>query len=375
MNNFNPLILYMLAFVGCTLVALPVSAQVFPGDANNNGEVDNVDLLYIGYAYGEFGPARLDVGVEFASQTILLPWQQNFPLGPNFAYADTDGDGLVDLNDLLTVFINYGETTGTVIPIEYPLGTLGFDPMLDLHQDDIPDQLIPGSVVQIPIVLGSEELPIENINGIAFSIRYNQEIVQSISLELNAPWLSPDVDGALFHFQNFPVIEEGVLDVAMTRFGQQPVSGYGEIGKLSIVIEDDLLDLLPDQNDSLEVVVEIEEIFMLNQDFETVPVVPSDVTLMLYHPNAITATKEPAILNMVSVSPNPSNGLLQICAPVEIKAIRVMDMLGQEQFFENGNGRRKIKINTNELPIGMSLVQIQTDAGLAVRKIFITSSH
>lgn len=372
MKYFKRMVNQLLLLITCCFWAFPLVSQVFPGDASNNGEVDNVDLLYIGYAYGEVGPARLEVGVEFAEQAIILPWDQNFPIGLNYAYADTDGNGLIDIVDLLTVFINYGETTGIVTPVEYPVGTLGVDPVLDLHSDAIPNQLVPGNTVQIPITLGSEEAPVENINGIAFSIHYNQEIVSFISLELNAPWMSPVDAGALFHFQNFPIVEDGVLDVAMTRFGQEPISGYGEIGVLTIVIEDDLLDLLPDQNDSLEVVVEIDEIFMLNGNFETVPVVADSVTMMLYHPNAITRTKEPAILNTLVVAPNPASGTLYIDAPITINGISVLNMLGEELLFMDGLNDRKVSLETSQLPTGMAFVQVYTNTGMAVRKILVT---
>lgn len=371
MNNIKLLIKCFLVLLSCCFWGLSLKAQVFPGDANNNGEVDNVDLLYIGYAFGQFGPARLDIGVEFAEQAILVPWQQEFPDGLNYAYADTDGDGLVDLNDLLTVFINYGETTGIITPIEFPVGITGVDPSLDLQQDAIPNQLAPGSEVTIPLTLGTEENPVEDINGIAFSIRFNQEIVDYISLELNAPWFSPDAAGNVFHFQNFPVTENGVLDVAMTRFGQQPISGYGEIGTLSIVIEDDLLDLLPGQEDSLEAVVEVEEIFMLNSNFETVPVAADHVTLMLYHPHAITGVKEPEILNGVTVFPNPASHLLQVESPVDINAVRVLDLLGHELWYRELKGNVKVQINSTDLQPGSCLLEVYTDKGVAVRKVIV----
>ncbi|MFM9949281.1 MAG: hypothetical protein ACKV1O_15180, partial [Saprospiraceae bacterium] len=93
MNKLN-IILITLALLACAQLA---GAQTLhPGDADDNGEVNQYDLLYIGYAYGTVGPMRLEDDTEFSPQAIPLLWTQTFPNGLNYAYADANGNGVVD---------------------------------------------------------------------------------------------------------------------------------------------------------------------------------------------------------------------------------------------------------------------------------------
>ena len=111
------------------LWANALAAQIYPGDANRSGRVDQQDMLYIGYAYGSFGPARVIAGTEFASMPIALDWAESFPDGTGYAYADANGDGLVSITDMLTVVSNYGlEHSPPVEPV-YPVAFPGIDPL------------------------------------------------------------------------------------------------------------------------------------------------------------------------------------------------------------------------------------------------------
>jgi len=91
-----------------------MQGQVFPGDADRNGQVNHEDILYIGYAYGTVGPARVEPGIETMEAPLALQWAEAFPNGENFAFADANGDGTVGINDMLAVFTNYGFTNKPV---------------------------------------------------------------------------------------------------------------------------------------------------------------------------------------------------------------------------------------------------------------------
>ena len=86
----------------------PETVVVWPGDTNNDGVVDALDVLAIGSYFGLTGPARETQGTAWAPVTSLL-WE---PV--QATYADTDGSGLVNQTDLLAVGLNFGETHGDV---------------------------------------------------------------------------------------------------------------------------------------------------------------------------------------------------------------------------------------------------------------------
>jgi hypothetical protein len=75
---------------------------VYPGDANNDGIVDSRDVLPIGQYYGSTGPARQNSSLSWTSQQVLSSWSPSAA-----AYADCDGNGKVDENDVLGIIQNW----------------------------------------------------------------------------------------------------------------------------------------------------------------------------------------------------------------------------------------------------------------------------
>jgi len=84
---------------------------VYPGDANRDGLVDGRDVLPMGLFWGNTGPARssepdltwaMSPGHVAFSGSRWSPWRG--------AYADADGSGMVDPNDICGVTDNYSLT-------------------------------------------------------------------------------------------------------------------------------------------------------------------------------------------------------------------------------------------------------------------------
>ncbi len=90
---------------------------VWPGDANNDGVVNEQDVLSLGTYWAETGPQRDDASIDWTGQQAE-PWNPE-----EATFADTNGDGQVDQSDLLAIGVNFGETHGTVLLDENPLFT------------------------------------------------------------------------------------------------------------------------------------------------------------------------------------------------------------------------------------------------------------
>lgn len=92
------------------LAPLPVLSQILlPGDANNDGRVNHVDLLAIGLNFGQTGPARIPPaqGIDWTPKPFQ-PWPTTLPsTGINDAFSDCDGDGIVSPEDILALKLNY----------------------------------------------------------------------------------------------------------------------------------------------------------------------------------------------------------------------------------------------------------------------------
>lgn len=85
--------------------------DVWPGDADNNGIVDTRDISMIGLFFDDGGVdgrirgfSRKPASTAWAPQTALS-WDS-----VRVTYADADGSGKVDINDLLVVYANFSKT-------------------------------------------------------------------------------------------------------------------------------------------------------------------------------------------------------------------------------------------------------------------------
>lgn len=88
-----------------TTTAGPVT--VWPGDTNNDGVVDQADVLPLGIYWGSSGPARSETGCSWEGQSADS-WS---PAAAT--YADADGDGTVDQADVLCLGLNWGRSHST----------------------------------------------------------------------------------------------------------------------------------------------------------------------------------------------------------------------------------------------------------------------
>lgn len=91
---------------------------VYPGDCNNDGIVNEVDVLPIGVYFGLTGPSR-DV---FDEGNIWGPKQAQVWPDPAVTYVDADGNGVVNENDLMVLAFNWGnehQWANNTMPIDF----------------------------------------------------------------------------------------------------------------------------------------------------------------------------------------------------------------------------------------------------------------
>ncbi len=87
--------------------------SVWPGDFNNDGIVDNLDVLYWGLAEGFTGPTRPNATTDWVAQGCP-EWADTIQ-GVNAKHQDADGNGIVDEDDLAVVLENYGKTRSATL--------------------------------------------------------------------------------------------------------------------------------------------------------------------------------------------------------------------------------------------------------------------
>ncbi len=346
----------------CLLAVMNLQGQeIWPGDINNNGEVNGVDLLYFGVAIDATGPARTNMGTEWEAKTIDNLWSNSFPSGLNYAYADCDGNGVIDDDDHEAIEDNFKEEHGTVFPDVFLEGTPNINPPLKIQGPLVANA---NSNLSLDISLGTAALPISDFYGINFKIHYNPNLIDSDEIEFNLienAWIGYDDDFVTTLYVNDEV--SGTLDVSITRITHTTVSGYGQIGKLDIVIEDNVVDFIQDT-----LVLEIDDIMMVSDNLVASPITETKHEIAI---DSTVTTNEVSEQN-INIYPNPVNNILSIQHnDLVIRKIECFDSLGKLRLLDTKTSNHSTNVDLSAFQSGVYFLKIYTLTGIVSRKVLV----
>lgn len=354
----------ILSLVGTKLLA---QSFVFPGDANRDGIVDHYDILPTGFAFGSLGPIRNNANTQEA-QPIQANWPGVFPNGTNFIHADANGNGLVEIMDLITVTQNQGLThTGSSPSLAMALPPSPNAPFVRVGQgDELDPAVVAGQTLSIPV---SVEQAIDGawLNGIAFTLTYNQDLVSSATFTFANEWLG--TTGQSFKIQR---AEAGQFNIAVTRLGANPTTGNGRIGTLELVIIEDLVGFLPTTPGAGATVAGVEGVTAVNGVFQLISM--NDEELVTQPVNALLATNTPEEdrIEMVTViSPNPSRGAFTVNCQQAFSRIELIDLTGRIQEVYKGPNLTTWSGRVDNQPAGLYYLRTHGPEGLSITPLII----
>ena len=338
---------------------------VWPGDTDTNKVVNNFDLLNIGLGFGETGPVRQNATLNWVGQ-MAMDWSSSTPnTNVNYKHADTDGNGVINSDDTLAINLNWGLTHNLqtppddkALPIASNLGAVPFY--------IAPDTLEEGQPASLEIVLGEMDSPANQVYGLAFSLTYDPGIVVpgSARVDLSNSWIGTLNDDMIS--MHLDQISNGRVDIGITRTDGQPIDGFGEIGRLEIVIEDNIFFNTQDPEKGfgiMEVEFGIENILIINHLEEVIPVNPlPTTTFILDNPNSTNDLGS----QLWKISPNPSRNNWTIQAKSNQKAskIQVFRADGKLQWAQDQLIGQEWLIPAEKWPAGAYLIQITSDEGI-----------
>lgn len=337
-------------------------SSVFPGDANANGIVDQYDIPSIGYGVGATGPARLQNDDASVPQTIPQLWNNSFPSGLNLIHADVDGNGAVNLFDFFIWNENYGIVHDVITPVQLSENTPDGQAVFQWNNNQIPLPLTGGASIEVPInVLLNLEQP---VNGLAFRLSYRPTHFATAFFSTADNWLKSDGNGISLQ-NNAP----GVINVGMTRLGNNPVSGGGTCGTLSLIIIDDMIDLLETAPDTMSTWLKIEGVQLLDGDLAPVSVSVDSFEIKLYRPGVIATTAEPLNELGATLYPNPSTGPCTISAASPFGKITLVDALGRGVYTRTFSPRRSWSLPDLNLAPGYYHLKVESSQGASWLKL------
>lgn len=330
---------------------------VWPGDANNDGIANLTDLLNLGIAFSNSGPARFGTGNQwlcYASQD----WSQTFVNGLPHQHADCNGDGTVNADDTLAIQLNYGLTHQKN---NGPLGPNSVDPELVLF---IPqDTAYVGDTIRASLLLGTMGLSVDSIYGISFRVLYDKALVDSASARISYlnSWIGTPAQTLSLYRDQY---SSGFIDGAIVRRDGNNVSGYGKIATVSFVLIDNIegkqagSEILPLEIGNYTAITYGENPLTFS--------VINDSLLVL---DTTTVGKPPLNEASVNVFPNPSNARFRVdLQGINSSGYSLTNPMGRT-LMQVKSQENSIILNLKRLPAGLYILSIKTSKGLLRKKL------
>ena len=356
--------------------------QVWPGDVTNNGIVNQVDVMYWAHAHDAVGSPRNIPDHSWTGH--VLPdnlWAEEFPNGLNFAYADCDGNGIVDSVDLNIIKEHYWFEKDSVNIEDIPVGIPGVDPPLTLLVNS--PYTSPNEEEEIFISLGDEDITIDSLFGISFTLHFNPTDIKDlgndggISLEmLENTWFTGDNNNNSGNF-SYVNRDSGIASIVLYREDFDS-NGSGIIAKLADVVVEELVFSVID--------FELDNAIYYNFNLKRFPLVPTGVTLEVVdaidpsHPEGDNGEDTPGTIKDtgVTIYPNPASGRTLIESKNKgnkLQLIQVLSLGGSPieeiEFIEPVS---KYLLDANDYAPGFYVVRVEMEQGVSSKPLVVVNT-
>lgn len=347
---------------------------VWPGDTNGDWRANQYDLLNLGLGFGETGPPRESFPIE-GEPTAWAPntsadwdyWTNN---SVNFKHLDCDGDGVVDASDVDAIIQNYRPDYNFS-----PLTTPGAPPVFLTFSTEVVewDNTIGDDIVlRAKLMVGTEEVPVENLHGIALDFSYPFEWMEEggITAEITAdsPLLGPPEELLAVKYDLFH-LGLGRYDLAASRQSTIGVTGAGAIFDLNFIVSGDIIDGLNEPISSFEIAVE--RVRMVDAQGDSIVYTLGETASVSIINSKLANTPTQPLASKVKLFPNPAYSAfnLQTTGGI-IEAIELYDSQGRRL------ERRQVEtsqttIDATSLDRGLYWLKVQVDGDWTVKKVVV----
>ncbi len=336
---------------------------VWAGDTNSDGTVNMEDLLPIGISMGDIGTPRSEAGSPVWYGQYAEDWNGPFNNPPvDLKHIDADGDSVVTALDTMAIHTFYGKThalTPKVLPF--------YEHEIILAQDGGDIFAEPGDLIQIPMVLGTEEDPAIDVYGFTFPFEYNPDVFDPASVKINFStdsWLS----------YNSPILYmtknslEGKLDAGYTRTSGISSSGFGRIGMLEFVVED-IIDGFRLGSSEQQIEIGGGTSTVMNSAGQVFGMRIGTVTIHIVTDKR-HSKEEQLNPDLLKIGPNPANQFINIHlnGQQQFHQVVVRNMTGQTVFNLENIETNRTQLNVGNYETGLYFVSVMTDAGVISKK-------
>ncbi|MES2566012.1 MAG: choice-of-anchor tandem repeat GloVer-containing protein [Bacteroidota bacterium] len=283
---------------------------VYPGDVNNDWEVSNLDVLELGLHFSKSGISRSILGNNWQPH-FANNWIDTLSNGRNLNHADCDGSGNINLDDTLAIYNNYYSYRTYKSPANTET-----DPQLTIVPNET--MVAAGNWGSASIYLGSVSSPVNDVNGIAFTLYYDNNLIDTNQVWLEYPNSFIDVSGQNLHFRKLD-FSNGYFYATTTHTLNNNVNGNGLIGVLHYKILSTL------NNDGV-MYLGMYQAFKSDAFGKISQLTAGTGSVMAV---GISVGLQQLNINKITISPNPTNGSLSIHSKTELQKIEIVAITGQ----------------------------------------------
>ncbi|MEM8908438.1 MAG: T9SS type A sorting domain-containing protein, partial [Bacteroidota bacterium] len=340
---------------------------VFPGNTNGDDQADLSDLLNIAKGFNTIGQPRPNASLDWYGQPAP-DWAKETPDGINYKHLDCNGDGMINFSDITAVTANYSPMNLPVsnIQADAPRVYLQFDHDTIYIDDTTPETI----TLSAALLLGDNEKPMEDIVGLAAHLGYDTTFVQveqGVSTKYNQNNFMAQSGNFLPYATNLR--DNSQIDIAFSRLDGQGSNGYGRIAIIEFVI---IVDIIGGRAETETIFdIPVNGIIAVGSDGQPMDIALDAEPAKVVFLSDLTALNNPELEKQIKIFPNPATTHLNIqIGDLRGSQIELFDLLGQQVLVEPMNGNQH-QLATGHLAKGLYLLNIQTDEGVATRKVMI----
>ena len=329
------------------------SADVWPGDANNDLSCNLYDILPIGLGFNATGSTRANASLNWVAQPSA-DWTSSFISGVNYKFTDCDGNGTIDYTDTVAIAQNYNFTH----PVRLSNPTNNINTVGNMYLISSTDTSGPSGQLSVRVNLGDATNPATRIYGIAFRLSFNPNII--------------DAATSAFRFSNSQLGDpsNGLLTFTRTDW----VNGYID----AVAVRTDHTDQNIDSTIAVFDVVIVDNVSartVLQFNLEGVRAIDASGMAKYFSiindsvsvASGTTGIKAP-IANEVSTYPNPANRYLKISGVANMSRIIIRDLNGKAVLSTTAVWS-EAAISTEQLAEGIYMAEIYS-GNTVIRKRF-----
>ncbi len=345
---------------------------VFPGDINYDNIANMDDLLDWGLIPMDATGAPRDTATLNWQAQACIDWANTQANGSNYKHADCNGNGIKDITDPNAITLNYHQThngnqAGKTEDEDYTLSAIPiYNPMANNYVD-----------FEIG-VQANNNLPLPNIYGIRFDVKYQGDILMVDALFDNYCLGTPNVD--MIGLQKY-YATDSLLHIGMTRLNLQDVSPQTPLCKVGCLIGTPIIGQIYTTNPNAgsgktedyipvdSITLCLNNVRLLDKNGYETPI-GTKIVWIWYDviPDAAISINNNT---NVSVFPNPANQQLNIIyhSLSHPNATFVLyDMLGQQVLSQPITALNTTTLNTSTLPVGVYTYQLWANKNEILQK-------